>query len=426
MKRSAKLISVVLIAAMLIATVSCAKRRKGAERIQDDGYAKQEAGLETDQTDPTETEPTQTDPDLPTPTPTPTPADTNNGSTSISAPELLTLAESVCGMTPGDAASALAKVLGIQDYTTFDSDETDDGGPLHRYMRYLDKDIISEGIVFKSISLHMKSGIVFSVDYSMRVEGVFTQNEELDSENANTTLTRVITGKYGQPIDGYTETWVDFKKSGITGWKDGDFIISMFWGKGCQGVDGNDQLVLGVENTGDITPKPTSAPPTGGSGDGTYTTEYMFVAGIIFIGGDQNTTKMFIETTFATTLGDPVSTDKPTTSQPYTAYTYDCKIVVDGVEFNKVEIDVSDSKGIVFQVSFINSKDDANKLASYQETFAGKLSSLYGNTLTDKSSGDSKIQICELDSGTKIESGCLVDGTNDSFWISFYNETYLG
>lgn len=421
MKRSTKLISVVLIAAMLLATVSCAKRRKGAERIQSDGYAKPEAGLETDYTEPTETDPTQTDPDLPTPSATPA----ANAGTYNSAPELLTLAESVCGMTPEDAASALTKALGIQAFKAVDSDDKDTGGALHRYLRYLDKDIVCDGIVFKSISLHMKKGIVFSVDYCMRVEGVFTQNEELDSETANTTLTNVITRRYGQPIDGYTETWVDFNKSGITGWKDGDFIISMFWGKGCQGVDGNDQLVLGVEYTTNVTANPTSAPSNGGTGDEAYTTEYLFIAGLLFIGGNHSSTKMFIESSFATTLGNPVSTDKSTTSPSYTAYTYDCNIVVDGVEFNKVEIDVCDSTGTVFQVSFINSKEDTNTLTSYQKTFADKLGTLYEKPLTDKSSGDAKIQVIELDSGVKIESGSLVDGKNNSFWISFYKEAYL-
>ena len=420
MKRSAKLISVVLIAAMLIATVSCAKRRKGAERIQDDGYAKQEAGLETDQTDPTETEPTQTDPDLPTPTPTPTPANTNKGrSRNFTVKEILTFAESVCGMTPEYAAINLAILLEINDYTTFDSDETDSGGPVHRYMRYLDKDIVCEDIVFKSISLHMKGGRVFSVDYSMRVEGVFTQNEELDSERVNKMFTIAITTKYGQPIDGYTETWVDFNKSGITGWKDGDFIISMFWGKGCQGVDGNDQLVLGVENTGDITPKPTD-PVSGGISDGTYTAEYMFVTGIVYIGCNRNSTKLLIETTFATTIGDPVNTKKLTSSSSFTTYIYECKIAVDGVEFNEVEIKVDDDTGIVYQVHFINNKDDANKLASYQQTFADKLSSLYGKTLTDDNNGNAKIQVCKLERSMYIESGSYIDGTDDYFWIAFY------
>lgn len=422
MKRYAKLISVVLIAAMLLTTVSCAKRRKGAERIQSDGYAKPEAGLETDYTEPTETDPTGTEPDLPTPTTAPA----NNGTTNKGAVELLSLAESVCGMKPEDAALALANALGIRDFTTVDSSDTDAGGPLHRYMRYLDKDIICEGIVFKSISLHMKNGIVFSVDYSMRVESIFTQNEEFDSESANTTLTSVITGKYGQPIDGYTETWVDFKKSGITGWRDGDFIISMFWGKGCQGVDGNDQLVLGVENTGDITAKPTSAPSSGGSGNEAYTTEYLFIAGLLFIGSNQNAAKMIIESSFNTTLGNPVSTDKSDTSPSYTAYVYNCKIVVDGVEFDMVEIDVGDSTGAVYQVSFINSKEDSSKVTSYQKTFADKLGTLYEKQLTDKSSGDTKIQVCELDSGMKIESGSKVDGSQKFFWISFYNDVYLG
>ena len=95
MKRSLKLISVVLAAALLISVASCANRRTGAERIKSDSDAKQEAGLETGtvttdtvptdtaptETEPTETEPTETDP-LPTISATPAIPDnsTNTGS----------------------------------------------------------------------------------------------------------------------------------------------------------------------------------------------------------------------------------------------------------------------------------------------------------------------------------------------------------
>ena len=60
MKRSLKLISVVLAAALLISVASCAKRRTGAERIKSDSDAKQEAGLEPTDTVPTDTAPTET------------------------------------------------------------------------------------------------------------------------------------------------------------------------------------------------------------------------------------------------------------------------------------------------------------------------------------------------------------------------------
>ena len=144
----------------------------------------------------------------------------------------------------------------------------------------------------------------------------------------------------------------------------------------------------------------------------------MFVTGIVYIGCNRNSTELLIETTFATTIGDPVSTKKLTSS--FTTYIYECKITVDGVEFNEVEIEVDDDTGIVYQVHFINNKDDANKLASYQQTFADKLSSLYGKTLTDDSNGNAKIQVCKLERSMHIESGSYIDGTDDYFWIAFY------
>ena len=202
MKRSIKLISVILTAAMLMSFASCAKRRTGAERIKSDSEAKQEAGLETGFTDPTDTAPTQTDP-LPT----------------ISA-------------TPA-----------IPDNST----------------------------------------------------------------------------------------------------------------------------------------------NTGSQADGTNTAAYLFISGILFTAGDLNTTKYFIESSFGTTLGDPISTDKSATSPSYTAYTFECKIVVDGVEFNNVEIDVVDSTGAVYQTSFINNKENADTLKGYQKQFADKLSICFSSQLTDLS-----------------------------------------
>ena len=134
---------------------------------------------------------------------------------------------------------------------------------------------------------------------------------------------------------------------------------------------------------------------------------------------------MFVESSFNIKIGDPISTDKSTTSPSYTAYIYECKIVIDDVEFNKIEIDVSDSTGVVYQTSFINDKEDGNAVKSYQKLFAGKLSTLYGATLTDKSSGNVTSEYFSLDAGLCMESGCLIDNAGNSFWVSFYNESLL-
>ena len=251
MKRSFKLISVVLAAAMILSVVSCAKKRTGAERIKSDSYAKQEAGLETDYTEPTETDPTET---APTDT---MPTDTD----------------------PVPATSATPAVTGNSDPTG-------------------------------------------------------TSEEEL-------------------------------------------------------------------------------------------TAAYLFISGILFTGADLNTTKIFIESSFNISLGDPISTDKSTTSPSFTAYTYACSIEIDGVEFNNIEIDVCDSTGVVYQTSLSNNKEDANTLKSYQSQFANKLSTLFGAALTDKSSGNVTSQIHTLDSGLCLESGCMIEDSKNLFWVSFYNESLL-
>ena len=257
MKRSIKLISVILTAAMLMSFASCAKRRTGAERIKSDSEAKQEAGLETGFTDPTDTAPTDTEPTDTAPTET--------------AP---------------------------------------------------------------------------------------TQTDPLPTISATPAI-------------------------------------------------------------------PDNSTNTGSQADGTNTAAYLFISGILFTAGDLNTTKYFIESSFGTTLGDPISTDKSATSPSYTAYTFECKIVVDGVEFNNVEIDVVDSTGAVYQTSFINNKENADTLKGYQKQFADKLSICFSSQLTDKSSGNVTSQVHALDSGLCMESGCLIDGSKDSFWVSFYNESLL-
>ncbi|MBQ2155846.1 MAG: hypothetical protein II438_05405, partial [Clostridiales bacterium] len=79
----------------------------------------------------------------------------------------------------------------------------------------------------------------------------------------------------------------------------------------------------------------------------------------------------------------------------------------------------------VYQTSFINNKENADTLKGYQKQFADKLSICFSSQLTDKSSGNVTSQVHALDSGLCIESGCINDGSKDSFWVSFYNESLL-
>lgn len=185
----------------------------------------------------------------------------------------------------------------------------------------------------------------------------------------------------------------------------------------------------------EATPTPTLAPttapndtqpttPTDGSSSA-YDATYLFVAGLLFVGGNQNTTERFIEASFGTSIGKPVNSNKSTTTPSYTAYTYDCNIVIDGVEFNRIEIDVCDSNSTVFQVSFVNSKADDASLDLYQQTFANKLKEVCAKDLTDKSNGNIKSSIVVLDNSTTIDVGNVKDGKNNSFWVSFYNDNYL-
>ena len=187
----------------------------------------------------------------------------------------------------------------------------------------------------------------------------------------------------------------------------------------------------------EATPTPTLAPTTApndteptattstNANDGTYDAAYLFVAGLLFVGGNQSTTERFIEASFGTSIGKPVNSNKSTTTPSYTAYTYDCNIVIDGVEFNRIEIDVCDSNSTVFQVSFVNSKADDASLDLYQQTFANKLKEVCARDLTDKSNGNIKSSIVVLDNGTTIDVGDVKDGKNNFFWVSFYNDNYL-
>lgn len=63
MKRSTKLITLLLIASMALSVCACDIRRKGVDRIMLDEYDKPEHSVETTIPEPTETEPAPTEPD---------------------------------------------------------------------------------------------------------------------------------------------------------------------------------------------------------------------------------------------------------------------------------------------------------------------------------------------------------------------------
>lgn len=355
MKRPAKMASLALAAAMVFTMCACSAKPSRSGRIRNDEQSKPER--QTGET--VETVATPTISATPTNSPVPDPTGAVKGApVQMTVPDLMYVSELSVGLDPDQAEELLTAVLGITDYAVVDSGSASNGAPQERFLRNLDRDISVEGVIFKSIGIHTNSsGVVVDVDYTIRETAIFDTNEAFDSESYYNTLYPVFCDSYGDPSDDYQSTWVDFDKSGLYGWEDGDYWISLFWGMSCQSVKGNDQLVIGIEhsdresvrNGGGSTTRPSA------------TTSLEDVYGVMenCIGFDRGMTERYLENLFGIELGEP--SDNFGEEKDRTIYTYDVDITMDGFHFNQIEIDVN-SNFAVYHIGFINNVDDPDVL----------------------------------------------------------------
>lgn len=407
MKRFLKLTSLLLIASMALSVCACDARRKGVDPVVLDEYEKPEHSVETSIPEPTETAPAPTEPDQTTPEPTATPTpETNYQPGEIKDTiDLIKLSEATLGMTPDDATVFLTQALKLQKFTPVDGLPDSNNIPTERFLRYLDKDIVVDGVNFKSIGMHMKGTKVYQVSYTLRTEPILAKDESFDSKGVNETLSAILNKAYGSPISGYTEQWIDFTEKGVTGWNDGDYIVSLFWGKGCQGNAKNDQLVLEITYQGDIssknptgqvpdptgtTPSPTDSTPlpTGGSTTSTeLTCDYVYVMSLLTLGQRIEAAKVWVESFLFVKLGDPKT--ETSSDKSYTVYSYPVDVKIDGRQYDQVDIYVSSSKNTTYSISFLTKKDGADAVTDYYKLVTDRFKQLI-KTAPDETSSAGK------------------------------------
>ena len=233
---------------------------------------------------------------------------------------------------------------------------------MERFLRNLDVDLVVEGVTFKSIGIHSTTdGFVKSVDYTMRKTAIFDTNEAFDSKGAYDTLYPEFVKAFGDPSDDYSASWVDFDESGMNGWRYGDDCwISIFWGVSCQGVKGNDQLVIGfdcddpynyaVTDPGPSTQGTVPTATRGGDYDSEISQVYDMMDGTM--GLDKGMAQGVIQGYFGINLGTPDVRDGEYDGQK--TYSYNANVTICGIDFNVIEISTN-SWGAVYHISFINS-----------------------------------------------------------------------
>lgn len=430
MGKRIKILSVLLAGAMLISCCSCSKK-KGPGVIENDLPFKPESPYgETVYPDPTETEPT--DPTETDPTPTTTSATTagNNSTYEMTVGDVMLVSELCIGMPVEAATQFLTGIYGITSCTKSDSNYGDYGDPMERFLRDLDVDLVVEGVTFKSIGIHSTiDGYVGSVDYTMRKTPILATNESFDSKGAYNTLYPKFVNTYGDPSDDYSASWIDFDESGMNGWKYGeDCWISIFWGVSCQGVVGNDQLVIAFECqdpynyvvSDPTVPSSDGTVPTATRG-GDYDSEISQVYEMMdsTMGLDRSMAVSVVQGYFGISLGNPSERAGSGTDQKI--YTYKVNVTICGINFNEIELGTN-SWGAVYRIEFINNKESPNKIHEYVLALTEEVNSIFGEPTMDYPLTDDNTMIefydHDLDPNIVVSVGGYYNTGYNSLWFS--------
>ena len=430
MGKRIKFLSVLLAGPILISYCSCARKPKGPGVLEPDLPFKPEKPYgDIVDPDPTETEPTDPTETDPAPTTTATTPTVNNGGVKELTLDEIMLASELCiGLTVDEGTEFLATVFGIKKYTASDSNYGTYGDPMERFLRDLDVDLVVEGVTFKSIGIHSTTdGYVGSVDYTMRKTAIFDTNEAFDSKGAYDTLYPKFVKTYGDPSDDYSASWVDFDESGMNGWRHNDDAwISIFWGVSCQGVTGNDQLVIAYECDNPYLyvssdPGNSGTVPTvtrGGDYDSEISQVYDMLEGLT--GLDRSMAQSTIQSFFGVNLGTPSEREGEKDGQKTYSY-YDAVITICGIDFNVVEISTN-SWGAVYHISFINNMESGDTIHEYVLAMTEEVNSIFGDPSIDYplSADNSTIEFYDHDLAPNIvfSVGGYYSGSYNSLWFS--------
>lgn len=431
MGKRIKLLSVLLAGAMLISFCSCSRKNKGPGVLETDLPFKPERPYsETLYPDPTETEPTDPTETDPAPTTTATTPNVNNGGVyEMTVNDVMLISELCIGMPVDVATEFITTVYGITSYTTSDSNIGDYGDPMERFLRDLDVDLVVEGVTFKSIGIHSTTdGFVGSVDYTMRKTAIFATNEAFDSKGAYDTLYPKFVKTYGDPSDEYSASWVDFAESGMNGWRYGDDCwISIFWGVSCQGVKGNDQLVIAFEtenpynyvtsDPGSTTPGTVPTATRGGDYDSEISQVYDMMNGTM--GLDKGMAQSAVQGYFGVNLGTPIARDDGEDGQK--TYTYNVTVTICGIDFNQIEISTN-SWGAVHRISFNNNMESGDAIHEHVLALTEEVNSIFGEPTIDYPLTDDNSTIefydHDLEPNIVVSVGGYYTPTYNNLWFS--------
>ena len=344
--------------------------------------------------------------------------------------DVMLVSELCIGMPVEAATQFLTGIYGITSCTKSDSNYGDYGDPMERFLRDLDVDLVVEGVTFKSIGIHSTiDGYVGSVDYTMRKTPILATNESFDSKGAYNTLYPKFVNTYGDPSDDYSASWIDFDESGMNGWKYGeDCWISIFWGVSCQGVVGNDQLVIAFECqepynyvvSDPTVPSSDGTVPTATRG-GDYDSEISQVYEMMdsTMGLDRSMAVSVVQGYFGISLGTPSERAGSGTDQKI--YTYKVNVTICGINFNEIELGTN-SWGAVYRIEFINNKESPNKIHEYVLALTEEVNSIFGEPTMDYPLTDDNTMIefydHDLDPNIVVSVGGYYNTGYNSLWFS--------
>ncbi|MBO4579111.1 MAG: hypothetical protein J5715_03040 [Clostridiales bacterium] len=160
----------------------------------------------------------------------------------VSLEDFIKAMENVCGKGSSDASGSLSNDLGVIPSGIL-LDANDDTYDLSNF----DKDLIVNGINFKRVVMKLDEDKVTYLSFSIRESEMNKKREDLPVKETYDTLYSALCDLYGDPIEGYKEGWNYFVSSGVSGWKDGDYTVSAFWGDGYNEDMKNDQFVITVK-----------------------------------------------------------------------------------------------------------------------------------------------------------------------------------
>ena len=160
----------------------------------------------------------------------------------VSLEDFIKAMEKVCGKGSSDASGSLSNDLGVIPSGIL-LDANDDTYDLSNF----DKDLIVNGINFKRVVMKLDEDKVTYLSFSIRESEMNKKREDLPVKETYDTLYSALCDLYGDPIEGYKEGWNYFVSSGVSGWKDGDYTVSAFWGDGYNEDMKNDQFVITVK-----------------------------------------------------------------------------------------------------------------------------------------------------------------------------------